>query len=103
MFELFFTGGVIWMTALTLILLAMLLAVWKAPAWVKEIGILALVVGVLAFLLGFFQVATNAAAAGDIRPDIIWGGMRIAVITPIYGLIIYFVSLIIRITQKPRI
>ena len=103
MFELFVLGGVPWMTFLTLNLLALLLAAWKAPAWVKEIGIIALVFGVLGFLVGFYIAATDISKAGDIASRIIWGGMRIALITPIYGLIIYFISLVIRIIHKPRI
>ena len=103
MFELFYMGGIPWMTFLTMILLALLLAAWKAPAWVEDIGIIALVVGALGFFVGFYQAALDIANAGNIHPAIIWSGMRVAVITPIYGLIIYFVSLIIRIIQKPRI
>ena len=103
MFEFFVLGGVPWMTFLTLVLLALLLAAWKAPAWVKEIGIFALAVGVLGTLVGFAIAAEDIAKAGDIAQGIIWGGLRIAVITTIYGLIIYMVSLIIRIIQKPKI
>ena len=103
MFELFVLGGVAWMTALTLFLLALLLAAWKAPAWVKEIGIMALVIGVFATLIGIFVGAGDIAKAGDISSGVIWGGMRIAIIPTIYGVIIYFVSLVIRLIQKPRI
>ena len=103
MFELFVLGGVPWMTGLTLFLLALLLAAWKAPAWVKEFGLIALAVGVLAFLLGFFKAASDLSLAGDYHPRIVWGGLRVALIAPIYGLLIYFVSLVIRIIQKPRI
>ena len=91
------------MTFLTVNLLALLLSAWKAPEWVKEIGMIALGAGVLGFLVGWIKAADDIAAAGDIHPAIVWGGMRIAVITPIYGLIIYLVSLFIRIIQKPRI
>ena len=103
MFEFFVLGGVPWMTFLTLVLLAMLLAAWKAPAWVKEIGIFALAVGVLGFFVGFYVAALDISAAGDIAPAIIWKGLSVAVITTIYGLLIYMVSLIIRIIQKPKI
>ena len=103
MFEFFVLGGVPWMTFLTLVLLAMLLAAWKAPAWVKEIGIIALVIGVLAFLVGFYIAADDIAKAGDIRSGIIWGGVRVALIAPTYGFFIYLASLIIRIIQKPKI
>ena len=103
MFELFVLGGIPWMTFLTINLLALLLAAWKAPAWVKEIGIIALVVGVIGFFIGFYFMAVSLSKAGDLATGIIWGGLRIAVITPIYGLMIYFVSLVIHIVQKPRI
>ena len=103
MFELFVLGGIPWMTFLTINLLALLLAAWKAPAWVKEIGIIALVFGVISFLIGFYIGAADISKAGELPPRIIWGGLQIAVITPIYGLIIYLASLIIRITQKPKI
>ena len=103
MFELFYLGGILDMTVLTIILLALLLAAWKAPAWVKEIGLIALVVGVLSTLLGFFQAADDIAAAGDIETGILWLGMKAAFISTMYGLVIYLVSLIIRIIQKPRI
>ena len=34
---------------------------------------------------------------------LIWGGVKCLTIAPIYALIVYIVSLIIRIAQKPRI
>ena len=103
MFELFVKGGIPWMTFLTLNLLALLLAAWKAPAWVKEVGVIALVVGVLGFLIGWHMALTSIIAAGEIATRIVWSGLQLAIITPTYGLIIYLVSLIIRLTQKPRI
>ena len=103
MFELFHLGGIPWMTALTIILLTLLLAAWKAPAWVKEIGKIALVVGVVSILIDFYAVAGAISVAGDISQSVIWGGLRVALISPIYGFIIYLVSLVIRIIQKPRI
>ena len=103
MFELFSLGGILPMTFLTFILLALLLAAWKAPTWVKEIGIFALVAGVFAFLLNFYIAAGTIAKIGDISQSVLWGALRVSLITPMYGLIIYLVSLVIRIIQKPRI
>ena len=102
MFRLFVEGSADFMTLMTVILLALLLAAWKAPAWVREIGIIGLVVGVFGALLGFY-VGAQFMESRDVEQRIIWGGMRVAVIPLFYGLIIYFVSLIIRIIQKPRI
>ena len=103
MFELFVLGGIPYMTALTIVLLGLLLAAWKAPAWVKEIGLIALIVGVLSTFIGFYIAADDISKAGGIEQHVLWGGMRVAVITTMYGLFIYLVSLIIRIIQKPRI
>jgi hypothetical protein len=104
MFSLFVEGGVIQMTILTLMFIALFLAAWKAPAWVKEIGKMAAVLGVIASLIAFIILAGEVSAAGGaISQVIVWGGLRVTFITPLYGLLIYFVSLIIRIVQKPRI
>ena len=103
MFRLFVEGGVIYMTILTLMFIALFLAAWKAPAWVKEIGKMAVVFGVIASVIGFFVAADAIVEFWPISPDIIWGGMRLAMITTLYGLLIYFVSLIICMIQKPRI
>ena len=37
----FVDGGVFSMSLLSLELIALLFAAWKAPAWVKELGVLA--------------------------------------------------------------
>jgi len=103
MFSLFIEGGVIYMTILTLMFIALFLAAWKAPAWVKEIGKMAAVLGVIAFFIGFIVAAGDVASWGGICQGILWGGLRVAFIAPTYGLLIYFVSLIIRIVQKPKI
>ena len=52
MFKLFMEGGLISMSILTILLVAVFFAAWKAPRWVKEIGAFALVAGFLSFILG---------------------------------------------------
>ena len=44
------------MSVLTILLVAIFFAAWKAPRWVKEIGLFALVFGFLGHLLGVYQV-----------------------------------------------
>ena len=46
-FELFTEGGLFGMAVLTILLVLLLFAAWKAPAWVKEIGQAALIWGFL--------------------------------------------------------
>ena len=101
--RLFVEGGMGFMIIITLLLIALLFAAWKAPRWVKEIGIGALVVSVFATLLGYLQICEALQMFGDVSAAVIAGGMKVAMIPVLYGLIVYFISLIIRIIQKPRI
>jgi apolipoprotein N-acyltransferase len=103
MFKLFVEGGVLGMSLLTLELIAILLAAWKAPAWVKEGGLIALVTGVLWTLVGISEMAIAIHTAGDIAPGMVWAGLKVTIIPLYYCLFIYLASLIIRIVQKPRL
>ena len=96
-------GGLWGMTLLTLELIGLLLAAWKAPAWVREIGLLTLVSGVVCTLLGISQVLGFVRVAGDVAFPVLAGGLRVACIPVIYGMLIYLLSLVIRMVQKPRI
>ena len=46
MFKFFMAGGPVFMAILTAVLALMFFAAWKAPRWVKETGVFALVFGV---------------------------------------------------------
>ena len=65
------------MTILTILLVAIFFAAWKAPRWIKEIGSFALVFGFLTYLIGLIPV--------------------------FYGVIIYLISLVVRLIKKPRL
>ena len=102
--DLFSQGGPFWMSLLTILLVALLFAAWKAPRWVKEIGLAAPVVAILSVLFGLYNTFdTLGQAAGAISPGVLFGGLQCCTIPIIYGLLIYLVSLIIRIIHKPRI
>ena len=103
MLHLFIEGGPLFMGLLTIELVFLLIAAWKAPAWVKEIGLMALITGILGTLIGMQQACDAIQRAGDISLGIMAGGMKVALITVVYGGLIYFASLIIRIIHKPRI
>ena len=104
------------MATLTILLVAIFFAAWKAPRWVKEIGKFALVFGFLSLVFGLrqmFQALQDVAGALDsntvsgifdlISPGVLFGGLKVALIPVIYGMIIYLVSLIVRIAVKPRL
>jgi hypothetical protein len=40
---------------------------------------------------------------GDISQNVIWGGVKVGLIPTAYGIIVYIVSLVLRIIKKPRI
>lgn len=96
-------GGFFYMSLLTLELIGLLLAAWKAPAWVKEIGLIALATGILSTVLGFYEMSNVIIQIGDVSPVIMFSGVKVALITTLYGGLIYLVSLVIRIVQKSRI
>ena len=99
----FVEGGLGGMVIITLFLIALLIAAWKAPRWVKEIGIGALVLSIFWSLVGLFNACDAIQMCGDASPIIIAGGLKVCLIPVLYGLIVYFISLIIRVIQKPRI
>ena len=115
MFKLFIQGGPVFMTILTVLLVAIFFAAWKAPRWIKEIGSFALVFGFLTLLIGLYQmfVALQQVAMdiGEgvtgvfdlISPGVLFGGLKIALIPVFYGIIIYLVSLVVRVVKKPRL
>ena len=102
-FTLFVEGGALFMCILTLLLVALFFAAWKAPAWVKEIGKIAYIFGIFSFLISCVQAASVVHMCKEyVSQNVLAGGLKVALICPIYGCIIYMISLIIRIVQKPR-
>ena len=115
MFKLFIQGGPVFMTILTVLLVGLFFAAWKAPRWIKEIGSFALVFGFLTLLIGLYQmfVALQQVAMdiGEgvtgvfdlISPGVLFGGLKIALIPVFYGIIIYLISLVVCLIKKPRL
>ena len=101
---LFVEGGPISMSVLTILLAGLLFAAWKAPAWVREIGAVALAFSILAVAFSWYHAASVVVICeGEISPALLWGGLKCCVVPLCYGLIIYLVSLIIRMIRKPRL
>ena len=107
-------GGLGVMSVLTVLLVALFFAAWKAPRWVKEIGLFALLFGFLGHVLGMLQtydtlVQLTATTKGFdelfdmVHPAVLFGGLKVTLLSTIYGIIIYLISLVIRVIQKPRL
>ena len=114
MFKMFMQGGLLSMSILTVLLVAVLFAAWKAPRWVKEIGSFALVFGLMTPLFSLYQLFSTlqqvALDRGEgvnglfdlISPGVLFG-VNVILIPIIYGMMIYLISLVVRIVQKPRL
>lgn len=111
MLELFFLGnkllmGIQTIAAVIMIVLSVISAktvlanqikerVYRKIRLVKEVGLFALIIGLLASavdLMGAFQAIEMA---GDVSPSVLAEGLQITFISSVYGLIIYALSLLI--------
>lgn len=90
------------MSLLTIELIALFFAAWKAPTWVKEIGAISVSTGIFSTLFALGGMFKTIEMAGDIPMGLVCSGLYIAIIPACYGLLIFMASLIIRIIQKPR-
>ena len=97
MFKMFMQGGLLSMSILTVLLVAVFFAAWKAPRWVKEIGSFALVFGLMTPLFSLYQLFSTLQQVALDR------GVNVILIPIIYGMMIYLISLVVRIVQKPRL
>ena len=107
MFKIFSQGGPIFMGILTLILLS-LIAVFVASLikkgdekqllhsiqWLKSLGTLGLVVGILGQLIGLFSAFSVIETSQGISPAMLASGLKISLITTLYGLLIYIIYLL---------
>lgn len=97
MIDLFFEGGILFMSLLTLLLVGVIYTALKREKSLKLFGILALTIGILGQLIGIFQMYEGIVSmGGEISQAMLAGGLRVSSITTIYGLLIYSISLIIR-------
>lgn len=111
MLELFFLGSKLFMgiqtiAAVIMIVLSVISAktvlanqinqrTYRKIRLIKEVGLFALIIGLLASsidLMGAFQAIEMA---GDVSPAILAGGLKITFISSVYGLMIYALSLLI--------
>ena len=73
MFDLFLQGGTWIMSILTVELICLLFAAWKAPAWGREIGLLGWVTDLIWQLKGMFNAAEVVQQVGDVPLTLVAG------------------------------
>jgi flagellar motor component MotA len=110
MFELFYTGGPLFMGILTILFFIILaIAVYhlviilkndfkdinesrKKLKYIKSLGLFAFVTGIMGQLLGLYNAFGAIEMAMDISPAILAGGLKVSMITTIYGALIFVIS-----------
>jgi flagellar motor component MotA len=108
MFQLHVEGGMEWMAPLSLLLIiniglsVFLLIRWFAQhqqsermtALIRQVGMFALAFGVLGTVSALFMAFGSLSEIPEPLPlAVIMGGMKVALITALYGLIIFLISL----------
>ena len=118
LFDRFLEGGVLFMS---LILICLLMSIFftvksilkiktdkevskKILKHISDSGTLGLALGVMAAFLGLISAFDVLEASGAAEPAIIAGGLKVALLSPLFGLFTFSVSklaiLILRIIQK---
>jgi hypothetical protein len=111
--NLFYMGGFMFMSILTILLVIMVAwfiyhfivaykfgqsspeKVLRRLSYGKSIGLFAAITGILGQLIGFYEAFSAIEKAGDISPGLIYGGIKVSMITTLYGISIYLLSIII--------
>lgn len=109
--NLFFMGGPLFMGILTLLFITMVL--WMVFHFIrayhakegskeialrnlkygKSIGLFALIIGILGQLIGLYSAFEAIERAGDISPTMVYGGIKVSMISTLYGITIFLFSL----------
>lgn len=88
------------MSILSFLLLGVLWTAWKGGP-LKELGLLALAIGILGQLIGIYD-AFSVFETTEISSALLAGGLKVSLTTTLYGLLIYILSLVLRAAQTWR-
>ncbi len=110
--DLFVMGGTLFMGILTVLLVivlaisvyfAVIISSGKAEArknfrhqlsYIKSTGLFTMITGILGQLIGLVMAFDAIQNAGDISPSLVAGGLKVSMITTIYGICIYLLSIL---------
>ncbi|HET6527576.1 MAG TPA: MotA/TolQ/ExbB proton channel family protein [Balneolaceae bacterium] len=63
--------------------------------YIKSVGLFALVFGLFGQLMGLYQMFSVIEVAGAISPAIVAGGLKVTMISALYGVLIFLISYIV--------
>jgi hypothetical protein len=64
----------------------------KRLKYIKSLGLFGLVSGILGQMIGLYAAFNAIEKAVDVSPAIMAGGLKVSMITPMYGMIIFLIS-----------
>ncbi len=64
----------------------------KRLRYMKSIGLFALVTGLLGQMIGLYMAFNAIEQAMDVSPAIMAGGLKVSMIVPMYGMVIFLIS-----------
>lgn len=64
-------------------------------SYIKSAGLFIMITGILGQLIGLLQAFNAIEAVNDISPSILAGGLKISMITTLYGILIYLLSILL--------
>lgn len=99
----FFIGGSGPMTVLTIFLIGVFIAAWKAPNWVRDIGFGSVIASLCWVSITLVQMSKALMVNPDVSATVVWGGILCSLIPIVYSMFIYLISVLISTFQKPRI
>ncbi len=82
------------MSLLVLLLILLVICIWTAPRFVKPLGKIAVVASLLNAAIGLMNAAGVVVAVGDIPTTLVWGGVRSMLISIIFALVLYLMSIV---------
>ncbi len=111
--NLFHQGGPLFMGILTILLLILLatavifaINIFSGKSqksesfvhrltYVKSMGLFTMITGILGQLIGLLMAFGAIERAGDISPQMVYGGLKISFYTTVYGIVIYLLSILL--------
>ncbi len=90
--NLFYEGGPLFMSLLTLSGIAgVFFGIKKNYHLSRSIAVFSLVLGVMGQLIGLYSAFSVMEATGNVAPEVMYAGLRVSMITTLYGLLIYLI------------
>ena len=95
MINLFNEGGVLFMSIISFFLIMTGVSFYTHSDKLKTYGNLGLGSGILGSFIGLYSAFEFIQQVGDVSPSILAGGIRVALICTLYGLLVYLISRIL--------